>query len=69
VLDREQQTTLNELRWHWDDAYLVEVLAGPKWTATSLDYRRAVITADSAAVLRELMRHDYASHQPGGCSN
>jgi hypothetical protein len=23
MLDSDAQTTLNDLRWHWDDAYLI----------------------------------------------
>jgi hypothetical protein len=62
-LDTDAQTTLNDIRWHWDDAYLIEYLDGT-WTATSMDFRQEVITSEDVFEFRNLLRDDYAKYQP-----
>jgi hypothetical protein len=37
--DSEQQTTLNSLRWHWEQAYAVNC-DGTAWTAIPAAARR-----------------------------
>ena len=64
MLNREQQATLNDLRWHWDDAYMVDC-SGGIWTAISKDHRKQVLRDASSAVLRNMMRDDYSEHAPG----
>jgi len=69
VLDRETQTTLLQLRWHWDDAYKIDT-DGDTWSASPLWDRTRVIIAESPGELKEKLQHDYARHQSpsGGCS-
>ena len=60
MLDREQQTALNALRWHWEKAYAVNC-DGNTWTAIPAVQPEAVLTAGSAMELRTAMQHDYAA--------
>jgi hypothetical protein len=48
---------LDELRWHWDTAYLIHHL-GDRWIAQRRDSRDSM-SADSAAGLRDLIVADY----------
>jgi hypothetical protein len=59
MLDRETQTMLNDLRWHWDDAYKINCREGV-WLAVPLSDPFAIISRDSHAELREAIRQDYA---------
>lgn len=61
----EQKATLRDLRWHWDDAYLINFSAAEGWTAISMDLRQQELKAPASGELRNLMRDDYARHQPG----
>ena len=60
MTDAEQ---LDELRWHYGDAYLIDML-GARWVAQRRD-SRATISAASPAELLGKIRADYAS-QPVG---
>jgi hypothetical protein len=72
MLSTEEQTTLNDLRWHWDDAYLIDCRQG-SWVAAPKGDPFAIITRDSAADLRMAIRDDYAKRAgqrtAGGCSS
>jgi hypothetical protein len=60
MLDSEQQTTLNSLRWHWEKAYAVNC-DGQAWTAIPVAQPEAVLTASSGTELRTAMQNDYAA--------
>ena len=49
---------LDELRWHWGDAYLIEHL-GSRWVAQRRDSHSTFSAADPKALLN-LVRADYA---------
>jgi hypothetical protein len=48
---------LDELRWHWGDAYLIRYLGG-RWVAQRRDSHET-ISADDPAALLDLIRQDY----------
>ena len=60
MLDKEQQTMLNALRWHWEKFYAVNC-DGSAWTAIPAAAPEAVLTASSATELRTAMQNDYAA--------
>jgi hypothetical protein len=70
-LGSDEQTTLNDLRWHWDDAYLIDCRDGT-WVAAPKGDPFAIISRDSAAELRTALREDYSTRSgrraAGGCS-
>jgi len=57
-ISREDQTALNDLNWHWDTAYNI-AYDGETWSASPLTEPTAVLIAESAEELRELIRADY----------
>jgi hypothetical protein len=59
MLDKDGQTILNDLRWHWDDAYDITYRDGA-WLAAPKNDPFAVISRDSSGELREAIRQDYA---------
>lgn len=59
MLDRHDQTILNDLRWHWEDAYTIDYRAGD-WLAAPLSDPFAIISCQSSGELREAIRRDYA---------
>ncbi len=59
MLDTDAQTTLNDLRFHWEDAYKIDCRDGI-WTAVPLSDPTFAITSRSSAELREAIRIDYA---------
>lgn len=65
MLDSDAQTTLTDLRWHWDDAYQIDCRDGV-WLASPKTDPLAVITRDSSAELREALRRDY-EERAGRC--
>ena len=74
MLDKEDQTTLNGLRWHWEKAYAINC-DGMTWTAIPAAVPETVLTANSGIELRTLMQNDYAARAMrsgarwvGGCS-
>lgn len=60
MLDRETQTALNMLRWHWEESYAINC-DGKIWTAIPAAAPEAVLTAGTAIELRRAMQHDYAA--------
>jgi hypothetical protein len=50
--------SLDEIRWHWGEAYNVEHLGG-LWLAQRLDKSRATVSARTPDELMELIRLDY----------
>ncbi len=54
-----ERIQLNGLRLHWEEFYQLSVTDGV-WLAVRLDDPAALLTAESAAELRELMREDFA---------
>lgn len=54
--DRDEHD-LDELRWHWDTAYLIHHL-GDRWIAQRRDSRES-FSAESADKLRDLIVADY----------
>jgi hypothetical protein len=59
MLDRDGQTILNDLRWHWEDAYQIDFRQG-KWLAAPLSDPFAIIERETSGELREAIRRDYA---------
>ena len=59
MLDSDAQSTLTDLRWHWDDAYKIDCRDGV-WLAVPLTDPFVTISRDSSAGLREAIRQDYA---------
>ena len=57
-ISREEQSTLNDLNWHWDTAYTIN-FDGDTWSASPLTEPNAVLIAETAAELREQIRDDY----------
>jgi hypothetical protein len=51
---------LDELRWHWADAYLISFFEPDNWVAQRRDDHSA-LTADSPHELLDLIRADYAA--------
>jgi len=64
MLDSDAQTTLNDLRWHWEDAYKIDCRNGT-WPAVPLTDPFVTISRDSSAGLREALRQDYAERGGG----
>ena len=60
MLDKEDQSTLNALRWHWDKAYAINC-DGKTWTAIPAAEPETVLTASTATELRTAMQNDYAA--------
>jgi hypothetical protein len=52
---------LDDLRWHWGDAYLIHCFGEGKWVAQRRD-SHATMSAESADGLLGLIRADYAAH-------
>ena len=77
MLGKDQQTTLNMLRWHWEKAYAINC-DGETWSAIPAAAPEAVLTANSGMGLRTLMQNDHAARAmragataarwAGGCS-
>lgn len=54
---------LDDLRWHWGEAYLIEYFeTAGKWVAQRRD-SHATMSADGPAGLLDLIREDYRKHQ------
>ena len=60
MLDKDQQTTLNMLRWHWEKAYAINC-DGETWSAIPAAAPEAVLTAATGMGLRTAMQNDYAA--------
>ncbi len=53
---------LDDLRWHYDEAYLIEYFPGPgRWVAQRRD-SHGTMSADGPGQLLDLIRADYAAH-------
>ncbi len=53
---------LDDLRWHYGEAYLIEYFPGPdRWVAQRRD-SHATISTGSPDGLLDLIRADYAAH-------
>jgi hypothetical protein len=59
MLDSDAQSMLNDLRWHWEDAYRIDCRDGV-WLAVPLSDPFVTISCENAAELREALRQDYA---------
>jgi hypothetical protein len=53
------ETSLNDLRYHWGEAYLINRRSG-RWTAERRD-SRATVSAGSAEDLLKVIYADYAA--------
>ena len=62
MLNKEDQSSLLDLAWHWESAYTFCVIEGV-WQAVSAVDPSAVLTADTAEELRQKVRQDYANRQ------
>lgn len=51
---------LDDLRWHWGEAYLIHHLGPDVWVAQRRDSRQT-IGAQDPETLRELIKADYAA--------
>jgi hypothetical protein len=56
----EWTTPLDELRWHWGDAYLISYLGHYRWMAKRRD-NRETLTAEDPRELRDLIVADYTA--------
>jgi hypothetical protein len=55
----DYEAPLDELRWHWGEAYLIHYLSGPdRWVAQRRD-SHATMSAENADGLLVLIRADY----------
>ena len=52
---------LDELRWHWGDAYVLEYFGGATWVAQRRD-SHSTLGAKTAPELLDKIRADYLSH-------
>jgi hypothetical protein len=52
---------LDDLRWHWGDAYLIHHLGPDTWVAQRRDSRQT-LGAEDPETLRERIKADYAAH-------
>ena len=57
-ISKEDQSSLNDLQFHWDSAYTIR-FDGELWTAVPLTDATTVLTAESADHLRGQIRDDY----------
>jgi hypothetical protein len=53
-------TPLDELRWHWGEAYLIDCLSDYRWVAQRRD-NRETLRADGPEELRDLIVADYTA--------
>jgi hypothetical protein len=53
-------TELEDLRWHWGEAYAIEHLADGRWLAQRRDDRQTLV-ADGPEELRDMIQADYAA--------
>lgn len=77
MLDKDEQSMLNNLRWHWERAYAIN-RDGVTWTAIPAAAPDAVLSAKTGMELRTAMQNDYAARAlrsgataarwAGGCS-
>jgi hypothetical protein len=56
----DRAADLDDLRWHYGEAYLIELLGG-RWVAQRRD-SHATVSAGSPDQLLGLIRADYAAH-------
>jgi hypothetical protein len=61
VVGSERDQPLDELRWHWGSAYLIEHHSPDVWIAQRQD-NRETLRADSPGGLLDRIRADYAAH-------
>jgi hypothetical protein len=59
MLDKDGQTILNDLRWHWEDHYLIDYKDGA-WIAAPVSDPFNIIERETSGELREAIRIDYA---------
>jgi len=55
------EADLDDLRWHWGEAYLIHHLGPDVWVAQRRD-SHATISACTSAALLDRIRMDYAAH-------
>ena len=71
MLDAETQTTLNDVRSHWEEAYKINCKDGV-WSASPLWEPSVIIERATPGELREALRLNYAERSgrrtAGGCS-
>ncbi len=59
-MSRDWDESLDELRWHWGDAYLIHFFEPGTWVAQRHDGHETM-SADSPVILREKINQDYAT--------
>jgi hypothetical protein len=65
AVSRDWDEPLDELRWHWGDAYLIHYFeTAGKWVAQRRD-SHTTMSADSPVILREKINQDYAARPVG----
>ena len=55
---------LDDLRWHWGDAYLIHCFGPGKWVAQRMD-SHATMSAEGPEEPRTLIVADYTAHPVG----
>ena len=58
MLGEEDEARLADLRWHWDEAYVIDCTDGV-WTAQPVAEPSLVLSAGSEYELRRAIRADY----------
>jgi hypothetical protein len=58
MLSQDDEASLADLRWHWDEAYLIDCADGI-WVARPLVAPGSTVSATSAYELRLAIRSDY----------
>jgi hypothetical protein len=61
-LTREEQSGVNDLCFHWDEAYRI-FFDGETYVAHRIGYPELLLTAEGTAELRQLIRADYHAWQ------
>ena len=59
-MSSDQDKPLDELRWHWGDAYLIHFFEPDTWVAQRRDSHETM-SADSPVVLRERITAAYTA--------
>jgi hypothetical protein len=58
---RDWEASLDVLRWHWDEAYLISFFEPDNWVAQRRD-NRETLHAGNSADLRDLIAADYRAN-------
>lgn len=60
-MESDWAADLDDLRWHWGDAYLIHCFGLGRWVAQRRD-SHGTMSAEGPEELRSLITADYAAH-------